>query len=117
MDNCEKGGYVMMNCHCVGVIPSSQYQSNTKSAKYHELNFPYTYQVNTKDGKANGHPLNANDYLELGYMAGRFGVDRLDGVKAMKKNDEGVVVNIHPVAKSLFEKKLDKEGIKFDLII
>ena len=77
------------------------------------------YHVNTKDGKADGLPLKAHDYLELGYMAGRFGIN-LNGhpgeMTPMKKTEEGVLIDINSCASDLFERKLQKEGIKFDRI-
>ena len=89
----------MLSCHCVNIAPRTK------------------YQVNTKAGKEDGQPLNADDYMELGYMAGRFGIN-LNGkpneITAMKKNDEGVMIDINSCASSLFEKKLQKEGIKFN---
>ena len=80
----------------------------------------YQYQINTKVGKSNGQPLNAKDYLEIGYMAGRFGFN-INGkpgeINSMEKNEDGVKVGINSCAADLFEKKLNKEGIKFDRIV
>ena len=79
----------------------------------------YTYEICTKEGKANGQPLKAYDYMELGYMAGRFGINPKVDVyenSAMKKTDEGFMIKINPYAAPLVEKKLEKEGIKFDRI-
>ena len=89
----------MISCHCITVVPRSQ------------------YHVNTKEGKEDGQPLNADDYLELGYMAGRFGFNlggKPNEITSMKKTDEGVLIDINSSASTLFEKKLQKEGIKFD---
>ena len=95
------GGRVMLNHCCVSVVPR------------------YQYEVNTKAGKADGQPLNAKDYLELGYMAGRFGLN-LNGkpgeINSMKKTEDGVRIDINSCAAMFFEKKLQKEGIKFDRI-
>ncbi len=89
----------MLRCSCVNVVPRTQ------------------YQVNTKAGKTDGQPLNADDYLELGFMAGRFGIN-LNGkpqeITAMKKNKEGVMIDINTCAAPIFEKKLNKEGILFN---
>lgn len=91
----------MMNCDCINVASRSQ------------------YAIRTKEGKDNGQPLNASNYLELGYMAGRFGInfDNPSEIKTMKKTEEGVIIDINSCAAPLFENKLDKDGIKFDRII
>ena len=91
----------MINYHCSSFMPG------------------YRYQVNTKEGKVDGQPLKADDYLELGYMAGRFGTNictRPVGLSSMKKNEEGVMIDIDERASVLFENKLDKEGIRFNRI-
>lgn len=78
-----------------------------------------SYLVATNQPKTNGQKLNSNDYLNLGYMAGRYGIS-LDG--NLNKNiqpqytDKGLLININSCTKDLFEDNLNKSGIKFNAI-
>lgn len=87
----------MINSHCISSAPRT------------------IYHVNIQDGKANGQPLKADDYLQLGYMAGRLGFNPC-GLQSMKKTEEGVLIDINSSAAPFFEQKLEKDGILFDRI-
>ena len=78
-----------------------------------------SYIVKTNDLKQNNQPLNSTDYLNVGYMAGRFGVDLSNNPNEqnpMQILPQGVLVNINSCTSELFEKDLTKSGIKFDRI-
>ena len=76
-----------------------------------------SYIVKTNDLKANNKPLDKDDYMQIGYMAGRFGVN-LSGNPAeanpIQQTPDGTVVNINSCTTDLFEKTLSQTGIRFD---
>lgn len=78
-----------------------------------------SYFVPTNYLKANGENLSKEDLLNIGYMAGRFGIN-LDG--NLEQNykpqisDEGVVLNINCCTSDLFEKNLEEAGITFSVL-
>ena len=67
--------------------------------------------------KTNGEKLTSKDFLNIGYMAGRFGVN-LDGDvnKEFKPtfDEKGIKININCCTTELFEKNMKEAGIKFD---
>ena len=76
-----------------------------------------SYIVKTNEPKTNNKPLEKDDYMQIGYMAGRFGVN-LSG-NPMEENPilqipQGAVVDINSCTSDLFEKTLKETGIKFD---
>ncbi|MBQ8634734.1 hypothetical protein IJX73_00050 [bacterium] len=78
-----------------------------------------SYFIPTKQLKRNGQELNSKDMFDLGYMAGRFGVN-LDG----NPNEEnqpvfyknGVALDINSCTCDLFEENLCDSGIRFDVL-
>ena len=76
-----------------------------------------SYIVKTNDLKLNNQPLNSSDYLNVGYMAGRFGVN-LEGnpheQNPMNITPQGTAVNINSCCSEQFERTLNDSGIKFD---
>ena len=73
------------------------------------------YLVKTNEPKANNTPLTANDYMNLGYMAGRFGINLNNPNEAnpIISDNNGTYVNINSCTAPLFEQTLNNEGIKF----
>ncbi len=78
------------------------------------------YLIDTNSKKENGQYLTSNDMLNIGYMAGRFGIN-LDGKinenNIPKETENGLLININSCTKDLFEDNLKKSGIKFDVIV
>ena len=78
-----------------------------------------SYIVKTNDLKLNNQPLNSADYLNVGYMAGRFGVN-LSGnpneQNPIYTTSQGTFVNINSCCANQFEGALNNSGIKFDRI-
>ena len=78
-----------------------------------------SYIVKTNDLKVNNQPLSSEDYLNVGYMAGRFGINLSNNPNEqnpMKIVPQGLLVNINSCTSDLFEKDLSNSGIKFDRI-
>ena len=79
-----------------------------------------SYFVPTTQVKTNGENLIPKDYFNIGYMAGRFGIN-LDG--DLNKNykpsfdEKGIVLNINCCTADLFEKNMNESGIKFDVVV
>ena len=77
------------------------------------------YLVQTNSTKTNGQKPTSQDLVNVGYMAGRYGIN-LDGNLQQnnkpKFTDKGTIVNINYCTKDLFENNLTKAGIKFDVI-
>ncbi len=77
------------------------------------------YLVQTNSIKTNGQKPTSQDLINVGYMAGRYGIN-LDGNLQQnnkpKFTDKGTIVNINSCTKDLFENNLTKAGIKFDVI-
>lgn len=77
------------------------------------------YLIHTNSPKQNGKNLNKNDYINIGYMAGRFGVNLDGNVNQNYKpilREDGLLVNINSCTKDLLEKNLSNAGISFDVI-
>ena len=78
-----------------------------------------TYFVPTNQIKTNGENLNQTDLINIGYLAGRCGINLENDPKEPNKPDytkEGVMLNINCCTCDLFEENLKKSGIKFDII-
>ncbi len=78
-----------------------------------------TYIVKTNDLKANNQPLSNVDYLNIGYMAGRFGINLSNNPNESNPIQilpQGTFVNINSCTSDLFEDTLNTIGIKFDRI-
>ena len=76
-----------------------------------------SYFVNTNALKANNQPMSAQDYMNLGYMAGRFGVNLNNNPNEANPiiyTPQGAYVNINTCTSELFERNLQMAGIKFD---
>ncbi len=82
--------------------------------------FPQRFQYIVKTGapKRDNTPLNADDFLNIGYMAGRFGVNLQNPYEAnpVIKNGADTFVNINSCTAPLFENTLNQAGILFDRI-
>ena len=74
------------------------------------------YLVRTNELKSDNMPLTSNDYLNIGYMAGRFGVNlqNPNEPNPIKYNDNGLILDINSCTSSLFENNLKAKGVKFD---
>ena len=78
-----------------------------------------SYIVKTNDLKTNNQPLNSEDYLNIGYMAGRFGINLTNNPNEqnpIKILPQGVLVNVNSCTSDLFEKDLSNSGVKSDRI-
>ncbi len=74
----------------------------------------FTYLINT-----NNQSLNNNDYMNIGYMAGRYGINLNNNpyeTNPILNTQSGILVNINSCTSSLFENNLKNAGIKFDRI-
>ena len=76
------------------------------------------YLVKTNEPKTNNMPLNADDYMNIGYMAGRFGVNlqNPNEPNQMISDAAGTYVNINSCTAPLFEQTLNNQGVKFQVI-
>lgn len=78
------------------------------------------YLVSIDKPKINGQALTKEDVFNVGYMAGRFGVN-LDDKPCEhcqpKFTENGALININCCTKELFEKNLSEAGISFDVVV
>ncbi len=76
------------------------------------------YLVKTNEAKRDNTPLNQNDLLSIGYMAGRFGVNLQNPNEDnfMVSDQNGTYVNINSCTAPLFENTLNQAGINFNRI-
>ncbi len=76
------------------------------------------YLIRTNLAKRDNTMLNQDDYMSIGYMAGRFGVNlnNPNEPNFMTKTQDGVLVNINSCTAPLFEDTLTRAGINFDRI-
>ena len=70
--------------------------------------------------KKNGERLSRQDIFNLGYMAGRCGIN-LDGnlnqdIKPVHTND-GVLININQCTQKYVEKNLKQAGIRYEVVV
>lgn len=75
------------------------------------------YLIHINSPKTNGEKPNPQDLVNIGYLAGRFGVN-LDGNlqenNIPKYTDNGLQININSCTTELLEENLNKSGIKFN---
>ena len=74
------------------------------------------YIVNINMPKRNGQYLSQKDLINVGYMAGRYGVNldgNLNGKFRPIQTENGLLVNINCCTKDSFEKNLKDSGINF----
>lgn len=74
------------------------------------------YLIKTSEKKAGNVPLNEDDFLNIGYMAGRFGLNLKNPNEPnnIYKDEAGTYVKINSCCAHLFESNLKNAGIKFD---
>ena len=79
-----------------------------------------SYLIKTNEPKKNGKGLNKNDLLNIGYMAGRYGIN-LDGNINQEfrpvYTDKGLLININSCTTDALEENLNRAGIKFNVIV
>ena len=77
------------------------------------------YFIPTNQVKADGKKLSESDLINIGYMAGRYGVsldrDLNRNIKPEFYND-GIKLNINSCTTDLFEQNLNKAGIDFEIL-
>ena len=78
-----------------------------------------SYFIPTNQTKLNGEILSQKDLIEVGYLAGRCGVN-LDGNPQESNKPEyttnGVKLNINCCTTDLFEKEMTNAGINFEIL-
>jgi len=74
------------------------------------------YLIKTNENKVNNTPLNANDYMNVGYMAGRFGINlqNPNEPNPLINDANGTYATINSCCAPLFEANLANAGIKFN---
>ena len=79
----------------------------------------YEYQVLTEKKKANKEHLTKDDYLNVGFLAGRFGVNLQNPNEPghIYKDKTGTYVKINSCCAPLFEETLNQSGIKFNRLV
>lgn len=79
-----------------------------------------SYIIPVNQVKSNGEKLNSKDYFDMGYMAGRFGIN-LNGNPNEHSNPifttDNVQFDINFCTCSLLEENLNQAGIKFDVLV
>lgn len=77
------------------------------------------YVVYTNQPKQNGQTLDQKDLINIGYMAGRFGIN-LDGNLQQNNKPQytakGTIIDVNTCTAPLLEENLKTDGIKFDKI-
>lgn len=78
------------------------------------------YLIHTNSNKQNGQKLNQDDLINIGYMAGRYGIN-LDGNVNQNfkpvQTQYGLLINVNSCTTDLLEKNLNEAGIKFNVIV
>jgi len=75
------------------------------------------YSIHINSPKVNGQKPNQQDLINVGYMAGRFGINLDGNLKANKPpvyTDKGLLINVNSCTAELLEENLNKAGMKFD---
>ena len=76
-----------------------------------------SYSVYVNSPKTYGQKPNTQDLVNVGYMAGRYGIN-LDGNpnenNQPKFTDKGVLINVNSCTTDALETNLKQSGIKFD---
>lgn len=78
-----------------------------------------SYLVQTHTPKANGQKLTDRDMFNVGYMAGRYGINLDNNVNQEFKpvqTEKGLLININSCTSDAFENNLNKSGIKFNVL-
>lgn len=77
------------------------------------------YFICTNELKKNNTALNENDFLNIGYMAGRFGVNLTNPNEPnhIIKDGNGLYLNINSCCSPLFESNLEQAGINFNKLV
>lgn len=78
-----------------------------------------TYFVPTAQVKQNGQALTNKDLIELGYMAGRFGINLSNNpceANMPTYSNDGVSFSINSCTADCFEENMQKSGIKFNCL-
>ena len=79
-----------------------------------------SYFVPTNQIKTNGETLSQKDLINVGYLAGRCGINLDGNPKEANKPEfinDGIKFNINCCTTDLFEKELNNSGIKFNIIV
>ena len=75
------------------------------------------YSIHVNSPKLNGQQPTKQDLINVGYMAGRYGIN-LDGnpheANQPKITDNGLLININSCTTDALEDNLKKTGIQFD---
>ncbi len=77
------------------------------------------YFIPTKQKKENGEKLSDRDLMNIGYMAGRFGINLNNNPNELNipiYSKNGVSFNINSCTCKCFEKNLKNSGITFQVI-
>jgi hypothetical protein len=77
------------------------------------------YIIFTNQPKQNGQPLDQKDLINVGYMAGRFGISLDNNLTENKKpqyTDKGTIIDVNSCTAPLLEENLKSDGIKFNKI-
>lgn len=78
-----------------------------------------TYFVPTVQVKQNGETLNNKDLINLGYMAGRFGINLNNNPNEANMpiySKDGVFFSINSCTSDCFEESMQESGIKFNCL-
>ena len=76
-----------------------------------------SYFVPTRQVKQNGEKLSDSDLINIGYMAGRFGVNLQNNPNEPNRpvyENAGVLFDINACTTDCFEKNMEKAGIRFN---
>lgn len=79
-----------------------------------------SYLIHTNSEKQNGKKLNQTDLINVGYMAGRYGINLDGNVNQNYKpiqTENGLLINVNSCTTGLLEKNLKDAGIKFQAIV
>ncbi len=77
------------------------------------------YIIFTNQAKQNGQPVDHKDLINIGYMAGRFGINLDGNLQENKKpeyTDKGTIIDVNSCTAPLLEENLKTDGIKFNKI-
>lgn len=75
------------------------------------------YSININTPKSDSGALTNKDCLEIGYMAGRYGINlgtNPQEANQIKYNKDLITVDINACTSDLFEQNLKQAGIKFN---
>lgn len=75
------------------------------------------YSIHVNSPKMNGQQPTQQDLINVGYMAGRFGINLDGNLKEENKpkyTDKGLLINVNSCTTDVLEDNLKKTGIQFD---